>query len=227
MAFGFFAAGLLTLFAGGAVAQAAATPRNLTPSADAAITRIIAVPAGGSGAGIASDLSRLYDGNGLRAIPIASKGAVQDINGLPALKAAGIAIRGVNAGPEGNSAAITTEYIYLPAPKINYLFAIMRPEDYPKLTALDESAGATGSPCVMAVNGWSRQPERLKAAPVFAGMFLSSYRRLKGAGFSAKWAGGKLRARIGSRRRFGPAEVAGGGHGASSQSRRCSGPQCG
>ncbi len=209
MAFGLFAASLLTLFAGdgGTVAQAAATPCNLTPSAGAAITGIIADPADGPGARIASGFSRLYDENGPRAIPIAGKGLVQDISGLPALRAPGLAIRGVNTGPEGDGAPITTKVIYLPVPKVNYLSAIIRPEDYPKLTALDESVGATGSLYVMAVNGGARQPERLKAAPVLVRIFLSSSGRLKGAGFSAKWAVVNSGAGIGGWQRYGPAEA--------------------
>ncbi len=85
---------------------------------------------------------------------------------------------------------------YLPALQVNYLPAIIRPEDYPNLVAPDESVGTIGVPYVMAVNGRPQQPERLKAMSLFVERFLDSFGKLKGTGFSAKWAEVNLRARV-------------------------------
>lgn len=74
------------------MAQSQAAPGSLAQSAGASTVGIIAGGVDSTGIRIASDLSRLLDGNGLRVIPILGKGSVQDINDLLALKSADIAI---------------------------------------------------------------------------------------------------------------------------------------
>ena len=96
---------------------------------------------------------------------------------------------------------------YLPALQVNYLPAIIRPEDYPNLVAPDESVGTIGVSYVMAVNARPRPPERLRAVSRFVQRFLGSYRKLNSTGFSAKWAEVNLRAPVKGWQRFEPAET--------------------
>lgn len=84
---------LLILLSGGGGLIAQATPRTKAPAPLAAGTvGIITGGANSTGIRIASDLSRLLDGGGLRVIPIIGKGSVQDIDDLLTLKTAGTAI---------------------------------------------------------------------------------------------------------------------------------------
>lgn len=312
MTFGLLAASLFILFAGagGTMAQSQAAPGSLAQSAGASTVGIIAGGVDSTGLRIASDLSRLLDGNGLRVIPILGKGSVQDINDLLALKSADIAIvqsdvmaraladgqpsmqshvkyiaklysedfhvlsrmqflcladlngRRVSFGPKGSGPAITAEAVfeannisptalylehgeaierlkrgeldalvyvsgkpshafdsishkdkvhfldveYLPALQVNYLPAIITPEDYPNLVAPSESVGTIGVSYVMAVHGRSRQPERYKVMSRFVERFLSGYGKLNAAGFSPRWAEVNLRAPVKGMQRFEAAE---------------------
>jgi TRAP transporter TAXI family solute receptor len=92
MTLGLLAASLFILFAGAGVAQSQAAPGSLAQSAGASTVGIIASGVDSTGIRIASDLSRLLDGNDLRVIPILGKGTVQDLNDLSTLKSADIAI---------------------------------------------------------------------------------------------------------------------------------------
>ncbi len=74
------------------MAEVPAAPANTGQPATSGTAHIIAGGANGTGIRIASDLSRLLDGNGLRVIPIAGKGSVEDINDLLALQPADTAI---------------------------------------------------------------------------------------------------------------------------------------
>jgi hypothetical protein len=207
MASRIFAAGLFILFAGdgGAAAHAAAAPHNLAQSAKASVVGIIAGPARGTGVKIASDFLQFSNGSSLRVIPNVSKGPVQDINGLLPHKAADIVILPPEPPVYAGNKKFRVSHKdqdhfldegYLPALQVNYLPAIIRPEEYLKLVALGESAGKIGIPYVMVAGGRPRQPERLEAVTLCALRFLNSFWKLKGAGFSAKWAGGNLRARV-------------------------------
>ena len=292
------------------MAQSQAAPGSLAQSAGASTVGIIAGGVDSTGIRIASDLSRLLDGNDLRVIPILGKGSVQDINDLLALKSADIAIvqsdvmaraladgepgmqsgvkyiaklysedfhilsrmqflcladlngRRVNFGPKGSGPAVTAQAVfeannispaasylehgegierlkrgeldalvyvsgkpshafdsishkdkvhfldveYLPALQVNYLPAIITPEDYPNLVAPNESVGTIGVSYVMAVYGRTRQPERYKVMSRFVERFLSSYGKLNGAGFSPRWAEVNLRAPVKGWQRFEAAE---------------------
>ena len=95
---------------------------------------------------------------------------------------------------------------YLPALQVNYLPAIITPEDYPNLVAPDESVGTIGVSYVMAVHGRPRVPERFRVMSRFVERFLSSFGKLNAAGFSAKWAEVNLRAPVKGWQRFEPAE---------------------
>jgi TRAP transporter TAXI family solute receptor len=308
MTLGLLAASLFILFAGagGIMAQSQAAAGSLAQPAGASTVGIIADGVDSTGIRIASDLSRLLDGNDLRVIPILGKGSVQDINDLLALKSADIAIvqsdvmarsladgqpgikyiaklysedfhvlsrmqflcladlngRRVNFGPKGSGPAVTAEAVfeannispaalylehgeaierlkrgeldalvyvsgkpshafdgishkdkvhfldveYLPALQVNYLPAIITPEDYPNLVAPNESVGTIGVSYVMAVYGRNRQPERYKVMSRFVERFLSSYGRLNAAGFSPRWAEVNLRAPVKGWQRFEAAE---------------------
>ncbi len=74
------------------MAEVPAAPANTGQPATSGTAHIIAGGANGTGIRIASDLSRLLDGNGLRVFPIAGKGSVEDINDLLALQPADTAI---------------------------------------------------------------------------------------------------------------------------------------
>jgi uncharacterized protein len=78
--------------AGEVMAEAPASPASTGQPATFATAGIIAGDTSGTGIHIASDLSRLLDGNGLRVIPIIGKGSVEDINDLLTLKVADMAI---------------------------------------------------------------------------------------------------------------------------------------
>ncbi len=94
MTFRLLAASLFILFidAGSARAQTTSVPALPSLSAGAGTVGIIAGAADSTGVRIASDLSRLFDGNDLRIIPIIGKGSVQDISDLVDLKSADFAI---------------------------------------------------------------------------------------------------------------------------------------
>lgn len=74
------------------MAQAPGAAALPAPSAGGSTVGIVAGNADSSGVRIASDLSRLLDGNDLRVIPIIGKGSVQDIDDLLSLKTADMAI---------------------------------------------------------------------------------------------------------------------------------------
>ncbi len=77
------------------MAQAPAAPAGPVQTAKSAGPSTVGIVAGGvdsTGLRIASDLSRLIDGNDLRLISIVGKGSVQDIGDLLTLKSADIAI---------------------------------------------------------------------------------------------------------------------------------------
>ncbi len=217
------------------MAQAAAASGSLAHSTRRATVGGIAGSADSTGVRIASDLSRLPDGNDLRVIPVMGKGSVQDIGDLP-IEANGIAPQvqylehgdaierlkrgGIDAlayvGGKASRAFGGVSHKdrvhfpgveYLPALQVNYLSAIIRTEDYPNLVAPDESAGTVGVSFVVAINGRPRQPERLKAMARFVEKFLERFGTLNGAGFSAKWAGVNLRAPVKGWQRFEPARM--------------------
>jgi TRAP transporter TAXI family solute receptor len=311
MTSGLLAASLFILFAGagGAMAQAPATPASPAQPAASSVG-IIAGGADGTGVRIASDLSRLLDGNDLRVIPMIGKGSIQDINDLLTLKSADIAIlpsdvmaraaaadrqsgmqsrikyvaklyseefhvlsrmqfmcladlngRRVGFGPQGSGPAVTAQAVfeangispeplylereeaierlkrgeldalvyvggkpshafdsishkdkvhfldveYLPPLQVNYLPAIITPEDYPNLVAPNESVATVGVSYVMAIHDQPPQSERFRVMSRFAEKFLSGFDRLKGPGFSPKWNDVNLRAPVKGWQRFEPA----------------------
>lgn len=86
---------ILVLGAGGIMAPATARPKAPAQGGKPLPASTVGIVAGGpesTGVKIASDLSRLLDGGGLRVIPIIGKGTVQDIGELLTLKTADIAI---------------------------------------------------------------------------------------------------------------------------------------
>ncbi|MGC2632456.1 MAG: TAXI family TRAP transporter solute-binding subunit [Rhodomicrobium sp.] len=81
--------------AGGPMAQAMAKPKAPAQPAKPSPAGTVGIVAGGPGSTgirIASDLSRLLDGGGMRIIPIVGKGTVQDIEDLLTLPGADVAI---------------------------------------------------------------------------------------------------------------------------------------
>ncbi len=292
------------------MAQAPATPASPAQQAASSTVGIIAGGADSTGVRIASDLSRLLDGNDLRIIPMIGKGSVQDINDLLTLKSADIAIlpsdvmaravtadrqsgmqsrikyvaklyseefhvlsrmqfmcladlngRRVSFGPQGSGPAVTAQAVfeangispeplylereeaierlkrgeldalvyvggkpshafdsishkdkvhfldveYLPPLQVNYLPAIITPEDYPNLVAPSESVATVGVSYVMAIHDQPPQSERFRVMSRFVEKFLSGFDRLKGPGFSPKWNEVNLRAPVKGWQRFEPA----------------------